>query len=361
MAATNYMNLNLDFKQLPLFNRIPPREKAFLARQLAAMLGSGLPLNKALGILTNQTRSSRLQEILTGVETDLETGLPFSAAIAKYPELFDRIFVNVVVSGEQVGKLAEVLAQLADQLEKDNGFTSRIKGALAYPAFVLAAMLLVGGIMTTYIVPQLRQVFDEAGSKLPFTTTLLIGLSDFLIHFWWVLLLVVIGAGGLLATYLRSKAGEAVLGTVQIKFPGGLGYDVYMTRLSRTLGMLVQSGTPIVEAITVTGAVMDNVLYERLLGDAAEQVKRGIPLSVPLGASELIPPIVAQMVEVGEQTGQLDQILLNLAAYYEGEADGKIKTIGSLIEPVVIVLIGIGVGFLVYSILVPIYNIAQLQ
>ncbi len=353
--------LNFNTKDLPFFNRISSHEKAFLARQLAAMLGSGLPLSKAMGILTNQTRNRHLQEILSGVERDLETGLPFSAAIAKYPELFDRIFVNVVVSGEQVGKLAEVLAQLADQLEKDNGFTSRIKGALAYPAFVLVAMLVVGGIMTTYIVPQLRQVFEEAGSKLPLTTTLLIALSDGLIHYWWAILLV---GGGLLVfafTYLRSKAGEAVLGTIEVKFPGGLGYDVYMTRLTRTLGMLVQSGTPIVEAITVTGAVMDNVLYEKVLADAAEQVKRGIPLSVPLGASELIPPIVSQMVEVGEQTGQLDQILLNLAGYYEGEADGKIKALGSLIEPAVILLIGIGVGFLVYSILVPIYNIAQLQ
>lgn len=355
------MNLNFNLQDLPFFKKIPPRERAFLARQLAAMLGSGLPLNKAMGILINQTRNSRLQEILSHVQTDLETGLPFSAAIAKYPELFDRIFVNVVVSGEQVGKLAEVLAQLADQLEKDTGFSSRIKGALAYPAFVFAAMLIVGAVMTTYIVPQLRQVFDEAGSKLPFTTTLLIGLSDALIHYWWLIILLVVGGFGFVLTYLRSKAGERLLGIVEVKFPGGLGYDVYMTRMTRTMGMLVQSGTPIIEAITVTGAVMDNVLYEEILADASEQVKRGIPLSVPLGQSELIPPIVSQMIEVGEQTGQLDQILLNLAGYYEGEADGKIKALGSLIEPVVIVFIGIGVGFLVYSILVPIYNIAQLQ
>ncbi|MBI4185433.1 type II secretion system F family protein [Candidatus Berkelbacteria bacterium] len=346
---------------LPFLNRISGRDKAFLARQLAAMLGSGLPLNKAVEILINQTRNERLLGILTTVQHDLETGLPFSAAIAKHPALFDRVFVNVVVSGEQVGKLADVLAQLADQLENDASFTSRVRGALAYPAFVFLAMIVVAAIMVTYIVPQLREVFEEAGATLPLTTRLLITLSDFLIHFWWVVLILLPAGLYLIAAYIRSAAGERVMGTIQIRLPGGLGYDIYMARFTRTLGMLVSAGTPIIESITVTGMVLDNVVYNEVLAGAAEQVKRGVPLSVPIQKSSLFPAIVGQMIEVGEQTGQLDSILLNLASYYEGEADAKIKQLGSLIEPVVIVIIGIGVAFLVYSILVPIYNIAQFQ
>lgn len=350
------MDVNLSF-----LNRITTRDKAFLARQLAAMLGSGLPLNKAVGILATQTRNQELRRILGAVENDLETGMPFSAAIAKHPQLFDRVFVNVIVSGERVGRLAEVLSQLASQLEKDSSFTSRVRGALAYPAFVFLAMLGVGTVMIIYIVPQLQTVFEEAGADLPLTTRMLISISEVLSAYWWLLLLGLAGLVAFVITYLRSKAGERLLGTAQIHLPGGLGYDIYMARMNRTLGMLVQAGTPIIEAITVTGAVMDNALYNEVLLGAAEQVKRGVPLSVPLQKSPIIPSIVGQMVAVGEQTGQLDQILLNLAQYYEEEADNKIKQFGSLIEPIVIVVIGIGVGFLVYSILVPIYNIAQFQ
>ncbi|MBI4032331.1 type II secretion system F family protein [Candidatus Berkelbacteria bacterium] len=351
----------MDLSQLPFLNRISGRDRAFFARQLATMLASGLPINKAVGILAAQAKQERLKAILVSIESDLETGASFSQAASKHPEMFDRVFTSVILAGEQVGRLAEVLSQLAGQLERDVSFTSRVRGALSYPLFVVGAMGIVGAIMIVTIVPQLEDIFREAGADLPWTTTVILTFSKLLKSYWWAGILLALGGIALLVTYLRSKAGERILGQVMIHLPESLGYDIYMARLTRTLGMLVQSGTPIIEAITVTSAVVDNVYYHDLLIEAAEQVKRGVPLSVPLGRSALVPPIVSQMISVGEQTGRLDQILLNLAEYYEEEAGEKLKQISSLIEPLVIVIVGIGVGFLVYSILVPIYNIAQLQ
>lgn len=346
---------------LKIFSGVSGRDRAFFARQLATMLASGLPINKAVGILASQAKQDRLATILSAIESDLETGASFSQAAAKHPEMFDRVFISVILAGEQVGRLADVLSQLAGQLERDVSFVSRVRGALAYPLFVVGAMGVVGTIMIITIVPQLEDIFREANAELPWTTSAILTLSRFLQQYWWLALLAIVGLVAFLVTYLRSKAGERILGKVMIHLPQGLGYDIYMARLTRTLGMLVQSGTPIIEALTVTSAVVDNVFYQELLLDAVEQVKRGVPLSVPLGRSPLIPAIVGQMVSVGEQTGRLDQILLNLAEYYEEEAGEKLKQISSLVEPLVIVVVGAGVGFLVYSILVPIYNIAQLQ
>ncbi len=347
--------------QLPFQNRIGVKNKAFLARQISTMIASGLPLNKAIAILADQERNPRIKEILLGVLENLEAGAPFSTAAAKYPALFDKIFINIVVSGETVGKLSDVLGQLADQYEKDGEFRGKISGAFAYPAFIIVAMLIVGAVMMVYIVPQLQSIFDEAHATLPLPTRIIIGLSTFLRDYWFLAIAGVVGAVVFVQAYLRSAAGKRLLDNIQIHIPGGVGVEIYMTRLAQTLGMLIQSGTPIIEALNVTADVLDNVYYAELLRSAVGQVKRGIPLSVPLGESTYFPPIVSQMVSVGEQTGQLDKILLNLGAYYQGEVDDKLKNISALVEPIIIVVVGIGVGFLVYSILIPIYNIAQIQ
>lgn len=347
--------------ELPFQNRISTKNKAFLARQISTMIASGLPLNKAIAILADQERNPKIKEILLGVLDNLEAGAPFSTAAAKYPKLFDKVFINIVVSGETVGKLSDVLAQLADQYEKDGEFRSKISGAFAYPAFIIVAMLIVGAVMMVYIIPQLQSIFDEAHATLPLPTRIIIWISTILKNDWLVLVVGLVAGFFLLQAYLRSAAGKRLLDAIQIRLPGGVGVEIYMTRMAQTLGMLVQAGTPIIEALNVTADVLDNVYYAELLRGAVSQVKRGIPLSVPLGESKYFPPIVSQMVSVGEQTGQLDKILLNLGDYYQGEVDDKLKNISALIEPVIIVIVGIGVGFLVYSILIPIYNIAQIQ
>ncbi len=347
--------------QLPFQNQITVKNKAFLARQLSTMIASGLALNKAIAILADQERNPKLKEILLGILDSLEAGAPFSTAAARYPIVFDRVFINIIVSGETVGKLADVLGQLAEQYEKQGEFSGRVRGAFAYPAFIVVAMLIVGAVMMVYIVPQLQSIFDEAEASLPLATQVIVWLSNFLKNYWYLVIAGVIGLVVLGQAYIKSAAGRRVVDYLQLRLPGGLGVQIYMTQLARTLGMLIQAGTPIIEALNVTAEVLDNVYYQELLKDAVSQVKRGIPLSVPLSKSAYFPPIVGQMVSVGEQTGELDTILLNLGQYYQGEVDDQLKNISSLIEPIIIVIVGIGVGFLVYSILIPIYNIAQLQ
>lgn len=353
------MNLKMDIGKIELFNKVSGRDKAFLARQLSTMLASGLPINRAVGILIEQERNPKMKKVLSEVQKDLEAGIAFSASIAKHPEIFDRVFVNVAISGEAVGNLAKVLSQLADQMERSVDFNSKVRGAFAYPAFIVAVMFIVGFIMMIFVVPQLRTIFDDAGVELPFATRVVVAISGFLGSYWYFVIigLIIMVAG--IWVYFRSKAGERVFDKVKIHLPSSLGYDIFMARLSRTLGMLIEGGTPIIEALDVTSTVMNNVYYKDLLQKSIEDIKKGTPLSATLGQTSLIPALVYQMISVGEQTGQLDQILNRLAVYYEDSVDTKLKNIVALVEPIIIVVIGVGVGFLVYSIIVPIYNIAQ--
>lgn len=351
----------LSLNSIPLFNRVSVRDKAFLARQLATMVTSGLPLDRGISVLLTQTKKQSLQLALQGILKDLEAGSAFSATLAKHPEVFDEIFVSVVVSGETVGKLGEVLEQLAIQLEKQSSFSSKVRGALLYPAFIVVAMMIVGAITMTRIVPQLQSIFDEAHAKLPIATQLLIFVSNFLLHQWVLVVVLVIGLVIGAKYFFSSQVGRRLLDQLAVKLPYEQGLDLYMARFARTLGMLTQAGTPIIKALDVTGEVINNSLYRDELVVIRQQVERGIPLSAPLSESKLFPIIATQMVLVGEQTGKLDEVLLKMAEYYEDQSEEKIKNVSSLIEPVIIVIIGIAVGFMVYSILVPIYNIAQLQ
>ncbi len=353
--------MNFDLNKLPFFNTVSSREKAFLARQLATMVVSGLPLDRGVGVLLTQTKKPALKTALEAILQDLEAGTAFSSALAKHPNVFDDIFVSVVVSGETVGKLAEVLDQLATQLEKQSDFAGKVKGALMYPAFIFVAMLIVGGITMTRVVPQLESIFKESGAKLPIATQILIAISNFLLHDWMLVVVLAVGVGVLVRVFLASPPGRRLLDTIAIRLPYEQGLDIYMARFSRTLGMLTQAGTPIIKALEVTGEVMNNSIYHAEMANIRAQVERGIPLSAPIAQSKLFPEIATQMILVGEQTGRLDDVLLRMAEYYESQSEDKIKNLSNLLEPVIIVIIGLAVGFMLYSILVPIYNVAQLQ
>ncbi len=351
----------MDLTSLPIFNRVSQTDRAFLARQLATMVVSGLPLDRGVRVLTNQIKKPVLRGALEGILQDLEAGSAFSSALAKHPIVFDEIFVSVVLSGETVGKLAEVLDQLATQLEKQADFSGKVRGALMYPAFIVIAMVVVGAITMTRVIPQLESIFRESGAKLPIATQVLIWVSNFLLHQWLVVIGLVVAVAFGLRLFFGTPSGRRLLDQVAVRLPYEQGIDIYMARFARTLGMLVSAGTPIIKALDVTGAVINNSLYREVLLNVRQQVERGIPLSVPLTESKLFPPIASQMILVGEQTGRLDEVLLKMAEYYEHQSEEKIKNVSNLLEPVIIVIIGVAVGFMVYAILVPIYNVAQLQ
>lgn len=347
--------------EIPFLNKVTIKDKAFMARQLATMLESGLTIDKALSIFINQTRHTRLKKSLSIVLADIEGGVPFSDALKKHPEVFDRVFVNIVISGEAVGRLAEVLNKLAFQLEKQASFFSQIQSALYYPSFVISVMIVIAALMIVKVIPPLKETFEEFNSQLPWTTRSLLNISNLLAQYWWAIIIVLVIIAVLVKYYLATYQGRVTLAKIQIGFPTGVGKDLYMTRFTQTLSMLIHAGTPIIKALEITSDVMNNIIYEEGLKFVAKQMERGIPLSIPLEHNSNFDILVPQMVSVGEETGQLDQVLENLAKYFEEQVNNKVKNFNSLVEPALIVLIGLGVAFIVFSIIMPIYQLAQIQ
>lgn len=346
--------MNLDF-----LKRVSSKDKAFLARQLATMLSSGLSILESLRVLRDQSGSTYLKSTFDDIIKLIEEGASLSSAISYHPKVFNRVFVAVVRSGESSGKLETVLQQLAVQLENDTNFIGKIKGAMLYPAFILLAMIVVVLLMGVKVIPQLKGIFLEAGSDLPWTTRVMIAVSDFSVKYWWAVLIALIAAVAGIKIWLGSPAGRIFWDRLKLKIPGGIIKSIYMARFTRTMGMLIEAGLPIIEVIDIVADVMDNSVYAQALQETAAQVKRGVPMSRPLSNNQNFPPIISQVVNVGEQTGELDKILKKMADFYETDTNSKIAGLSSLIEPAVMVVLGLGVAFIVFSILMPIYNISQ--
>ncbi len=360
-----------DFKELTkeafdfsyLLKRTSISDKAFMARQLATMLNSGLPLLQSMQTLVNQTKKGHLKEVLQDVVEKLGTGKSFTQAISGHPEVFDNYFVALAHSGEISGKLDKVLLDLADQLESNNKLISSIRGALYYPIFIVIAMVVVGIILMVRVIPSLTEIFKESGVALPLTTRILVGTSTFLIQYWYIAIItaiILIVAGRL---FLISDFGIEIMDNLKIKVPivKEAMQSIYMVNFTRNFSMLIKAGVPIVESLNIIAKIMGNVYYERTILDIARQVERGVPLSKPISESKLFPVVVTQMVKVGEETGRVDEILANLSNYFQMQTDTRLKGLLSLFEPAILVIIGLGVAIMVFAVLMPIYQIAQLE
>lgn len=355
------MKLNLQALQIDLFSHVGTKDKAVLARQLSTMLGAGLAIDQSFRILAAQTQKKVLKDAFAHIVTDLEQGNSLSFSLSKYNKIFDTVFIAIVRSGENSGKLDVVLNQMADRLELTDEFNSKIKAAMYYPAFVVCTMIVIIFLMMIFIVPQLKSVFADNNVQLPLATRMIIALSSFTVHFWWLDIIIILVVGGAFIFFIRSKEGGSAWDKLKIKVPiaKDLYIMIYMARFCRTMSMLVQAGIPIMETIAISADVIQNHVYTTSLKNVASQVERGIPISVPLQKDKNFPPVVSEMIMVGEQTGKIGPVLTKLAEYYERETDTKIKGLSGLIEPVIIVIVGIGVGFLVFSIIWPIYSLAQ--
>ena len=343
------------------FVRISRKDRVFFARQLAVMLESGLLITQAIRSLIEQTKNPLMRELLEDILVDLENGLKFSAAIKKHPHVFSEVFTSVVASGETTGKLDTVIDMLADELERDQGFRSRVIGALLYPGFIVAAMIVVGIIVVTKIVPSLETVFKEANTELPWTTLTVVAITNSLINYWYVYIIVLaVGFFGL-TNYLRSDSGRRTFGSLLLKMPvfGQLLVNMEMARFTRIFSLMIEVGVPIIQVIDCVAAVLDNILYREALGVVARNVERGSPIAQSLQRHNIFPIIITQMIAIGEQTGKLEQVLKKLANYYEDETNQSIKNITALTEPIIFVIVGLGVAFLVFSIIVPIYNLPR--
>lgn len=343
--------------------KVTIKDKALFARQLATMISAGLTLTKAVSVVANNARNERLKQIYYSLYKDLEEGLSFSSALGKHTDAFDRVFVSVVKSGETTGNLDLVLTQTAERLEGDNDFLSKIKGAMYYPVFILCALLVIGTYMLVKIIPQLASLFTKAGVQLPFATRALIWLSAFLQTKWWLALLIIIVIVLAIRTWLVSEMGSRTVSSWQLKIPGikGLSTGIYMSRFARIMEMLVKSGVPLLDALKIMSSTINNQILEEEINGMVVEVERGVPLSTPLSKYDTFPKLIGQMVAVGEQTGKLDQVLGKVAEYYEEETATAIKSLSTLLEPVILLIVGAGVAFLIFAVLVPIYQIAQVQ
>lgn len=346
---------------LQLFKRVSLKERSLFTRAFSTMVAAGLPEIKALGLLQKQTRNKYFQETLTDIVGRLEEGENLSVALSRFPKIFDKVYVSSVKAAEASGKLEEILDQLAVQSEKDYKIDSAIKGAIAYPAVIVSVMFFTGAILMIVVIPKFKTLFAESGVELPLATKILISTAGFLSTYWYILLLVIIGAVIWMRYYLKSRAGQMVYGRILLNLPiiRDFFLNVYMARFTRTLGMLIGAGVPIIESVQIVGQVMSNLVYEDLLKKIAHQIERGIPMSSPIAQAKEFPPIISQMITVGEQTGELDTVMVSLSKYFDNETESQVKILSSLIEPILILIVGLGVGVVVFAIIVPIYQISS--
>lgn len=344
-----------------LINRISFTDVVDFTRQLAIMLNAGLTLIDALDILKKQTTKQSLLNVLENIDKEIKGGSNFSTALAVYPQYFSGLYIALVKSGEASGKLAEILLKLAENLEKERTFRAKLKGALIYPAVIIAGMLVVAFIMITFVVPKLLELYKDFGAQLPLSTKILLGVSSVFSKFWLFIIGGVIGAGILISKYLKTTPGRFFIDSLVLRVPV-LGNVIKMSVLvdtTRTLSILISSGVSILDGLNIIVETSTNIIYQKAFETIEKQVEKGVSLGNAMKQAEIFPPILVQMTLVGEQTGHLDETLGRVSSYFEVESELAIKAMTTLIEPMILVVLGIGVGFLVFSIITPIYNLTS--
>jgi len=329
-------------------------------RQLSTMIGAGLPLTDALAILQVQV-SPALQTKVADILRSIEGGSTFSKALSHHSEIFSRVYIALVRAGESAGVLDTILIRLADTLEKQREFREKTKGAMIYPIIVLVGMLLVTVVMMMFVLPKLTVMYKDFNIKLPFITQALINISDFMVNYWYLMLSGLIGAGYAFNAWKKTKMGAYQYDVIVLKLPifGKIKSMVLMAEFNRTLALLASAGVSLVEALGIVLEVADSEVMRRAIAIVAKDVERGNPLATSLAKHPVFPMIVSQMTLVGEQTGKLDEILNRVAAYFENESEHVIKNLSTAMEPIIMVLLGAGVGLLVIAIIVPIYNLTS--
>ncbi len=345
---------------LPSFSHVALSEKMIFARHLAVMIGAGLSINRALEALASQTKNKSFSKIITQISQDVQKGQPLAESLNKYPKVFSELFVNMVKVGETGGGLEEVLKILARQLEKEHELKSKVRSAMIYPAVIVVAMFIIGILMMTLVVPKLMLIFQEMNVALPITTQFIIGLSNFLSQHWLLGIFIAIFTFMAARFSFKTKRGKMTFDLILLKLPifGEISKKINSARLARTLGSLIESSVPIVQGLQIVAGTMSNYYFRQSLSLAAEDVQKGNPLSKIIKTyPNLYPPTVDQMIEVGEETGTLGDILIKLADFYEEEVSNITKGMSAIIEPILMIVIGVVVGFFAISMIQPMYSI----
>jgi len=354
-GGTSFNNLLKDVKQ------IKSKDITVFSRQFATMINSGLALLRALYILENQTQNAKLKSIISDVRTDVESGSALSDALEKHPKVFNRLYVSMVRAGEAGGILDDTLNRVATQLEAEDSLKRMVKSAMVYPLLIAAFALLVMTAMMLFIIPIFSKMYADLGSQLPMLTRIMVNISDTMKSIWGVFIFAVFA--GVVYGIIRLKRtpkGTAAWDRTKLQIPMGIGEIVRklaMARFSRTLSTLVSSGVPILQAIEITGDTAGNVVVSNAMADVKREVKEGRPMSEPLTKSKVFPPMVTQMIAVGEETGAVDTMLNKIADFYEDEVNAAVKSLTSILEPIMMMGVGALVGVIVIALYLPIFNL----
>lgn len=341
--------------------KISLKEKIIFSRQLAVMIRAGLPITRAIDALGKQTENKNFKKMLNEVAEGIKGGNTLSKMLSRHPKVFPEIYTAVIRAGEETGKLSEVLINLADQQEKEAELIGKIKSAMIYPAVILASLVGVSVLIVMFVIPSLEGIFADSGAELPILTRILLAVSDFSRKYFYVVIamIVLLGVGG--KFWFATKTGQAFYDTLKLKLPvfGSLTKKVYMARFSRTFAMLTKASLPILQALKIVRNTISNVHYQAAFDRIEKAVESGSTLSSALEREKQFPPMVSQLASLGEQSGTIEEVLLEVAKFYDDEVDTTSRNLATLLEPMMLILMGIGVAFVVAAVLGPIYGLVQ--
>lgn len=350
-------SLNISFS---FGSELKIHDKIIFAKNLSSMLKAGLALSRALQVMERQAKNKRIKQMLNDLVTSVSTGNPLHESLSKFPKTFPNLFVAMVKAGEESGSLSESLRILGDQMDKMYTIQRKVKGALIYPAVIFGVMIIIGILMLTIVVPSLAATFKELNSDLPVSTQFVISVSEFIKHHYLVALLLVIGVVLSFIAFARTNKGKSIIDKVILKIPiiGFIIVETNAARTARTFSSLLSSGVPVIRAAEITGDVLQNIYYKKVIEETKSVIEKGTPISAVFQKYEkLYPPFVAEMMSVGEETGNMAHMLSEVAEFYENEVEQKTKDMSTVIEPFLMVIIGGAVGFFAVSMITPMYTV----
>ncbi len=341
------------------FSRVSFEDIAVATRELATMIEAGIVLSEALDILEEQQTNKRFKKVLGEISRDIKGGLDFATSLEKHPDIFPKLYSKLIRAGQASGKIDIILLDLAASLEKERDFKSKVRGAMIYPSLIICMMIAVMSVMVFYVMPKLTGLYKDSGIDLPLPTKIMLGFAGFMLNFWWLVALVAITGVIFSRRYMKTPDGRLVIDTFILKAPivGKVANLVILTNFTRTLALLISAGLSILDSIKIVADISGNRVYKDGLDLSYKGVERGLPFSDQILSLKFFPRIVGQMIKIGEETGKIDEVMSRLASHFESEADNSLKNITALIEPIILIILGIGVGFLVISVILPIYQV----
>ena len=354
-------SVSLMSKKIKLFERVPKKEIVVFSRQISALFAAKVPVIESLRTMLEQTKNETFKEALEDITESVNSGNPLSKSLAEHKKIFSDFYISIVHSGELSGKLEEVFNYLADTLEREYYLTQKVRGAMIYPAFILVALIGVMFVMMIWVIPNLTSVFAEANLELPALTKIIIALSDIFQGYWWLILAVMLGGVAGFWQWVSTEKGKMIWGAIQLQLPifGPILTKFYLSRFSDSLSTLIKGGLPIVRSLEVSANVVGNYVYKKIIAETIDNVKKGGTISQIFKGKQEIPIMVSQMVAIGEQAGKLDATLKTVAEFYHKEVKNSMDNIVTIIEPLLILVLGVGVGILLVAILMPMYNLTN--